>query len=530
MAFTGLLVLIATAALLTACQGGEPNYIASDQPTVQAYVADETGTLQETEPLVRGTECMARSDTIDGYMAVDIGDETYYVSPTNLAPSEEESVQEQQLFVRTPATIYKDTNSPQIAGFAPKGSELQVTGHTKVRGDGTVKLYQVKYGDTTGYVYGKYLTGDEASAKKNCNKNGAYDMAKDATFSTDLHGGEATGLDYYPCPFTPIKGNEFCDKARGIYLHAGAAVSDKYFELAKSSGANVAVINIDGGTLAYRSPVAEKLCPSAYKDAQHSVEDYQKAVQRYKDAGFYTIGRIVAFNDEHFAADHEDACILSGGKKTKWVSAYSRSAWEYKVSVAIEAVETMGFNEIQFDYVRFPEGSYEMSISGDTDFRNQYDETKAQAIQNFCLYAADQIHEAGAYVSIDVFGECSNGYVTAYGQYWPAISNVVDAISAMPYTDHFGEEDTWTEPYSCLNQWAKRSADMQAHIPTPAVARTWITGYNTPHWNPTVSYDYEKLHDQVRALEDAGLDGGFIPWNSKCEFRKYEQYIRIWSE
>ena len=184
----------------------------------------------------------------------------------------------------------------------------------------------------------------------------------------------------------------------------------------------------------------------------------------------------------------------------------------------------MGFNEIQFDYVRFPEDAYNMSVSGSSDFKNKYEEEKAEAVQNFLFYAVDQIHKEGAYLSVDVFGECSGEYVTAYGQYWPAISNIVDAISSMPYTDHFGRSvDTWTNAYQTVYNWAQGAAQRQKEIPTPAVARTWITAYDTPYWNPTVIYGAEKISDQVRALYDAGLDGGFITWNSASSLAKYDQ-------
>ena len=165
-----------------------------------------------------------------------------------------------------------------------------------------------------------------------------------------------------------------------------------------------------------------------------------------------------------------------------------------------------------------------MSIKGNSDFKNKYDEEKAETVQNFLFYASDQIHKTGAYLSVDVFGECSGEYVTAYGQYWPAISNVVDVISSMPYTDHFGRRvDTWTNAYQTVNNWAKGAATRQTEIPTPAIARTWITAYDTPYWNPTVVYGASKIEDQVKALYDAGLDGGFITWNSASSLAKYEQ-------
>ena len=87
-----------------------------------------------------------------------------------------------------------------------------------------------------------------------------------------------------------------------------------------------------------------------------------------------------------------------------WPTPYSREAWQYKVDLAVEAVELMGFHEIQFDYVRFPDNTGRYERAGTVDFRNTYGETKAQAIQRFLMYATDILHEHGAYVSADVYG------------------------------------------------------------------------------------------------------------------------------
>ena len=157
-----------------------------------------------------------------------------------------------------------------------------------------------------------------------------------------------------------------------------------------------------------------------------------------------------------------------------------------------------------------------------------YYEEKAQAIQGFVMYACDSIHELGAYVSIDVFGESANNYVTAYGQFWPAISNVADVISGMPYPDHFSaheygiSEVVWTVPYKVLYQWGKSVATKQSVIPTPAVVRTWIQTYNATK-APYVVYDADKISEQIQALYDNGLTGGYMTWNSGSNITKYKE-------
>ena len=144
------------------------------------------------------------------------------------------------------------------------------------------------------------------------------------------------------------------------------------------------------------------------------------------------------------------------------------------------------------------------------------------------MYACDEIHNAGAYVSIDVFGECASNYVTAYGQFWPAISNVADVISGMPYPDHFGaheygiEEVVWTVPYKLLSKWGEYVSSKQEIVPTPANVRTWIQTYNTSK-TPSVIYDSNKISEQIQALYDKGLTGGYMTWNSSSNLTKYKE-------
>ena len=144
------------------------------------------------------------------------------------------------------------------------------------------------------------------------------------------------------------------------------------------------------------------------------------------------------------------------------------------------------------------------------------------------MYACDEIHKVGAYVSIDVFGESASNYVTAYGQFWPAISNIADVISGMPYPDHFNPHDydikevVWTVPYKLLDKWSKYVVSKQEVIPTPAIVRTWIQTYNTTK-KPSVVYDSNKISDQIQALYDNGLNGGYMTWNSSSNLVKYKE-------
>lgn len=510
--------------------GKSSMYLAGDTNKVTTYIMDEDNSLKENSELVRGKKVIYSGKKVNmndnEYLLIKFDNKEYYVNAKQLVKNVKDVVLEKERYVRTSVTVYENETDSKIASFIKKGNKLDITGYDKLLDDGNVNMYKIKYNDTEGYVYSKYLVNDKESADSVYNENGVYDIHKDRKFKgRELYGGKASTLDYYPYERVEFEDNKLLKKAKTMYLNAGTIGSiDSYLKIAKENGVNAIAVDIKDGALAYSSNVAKEISPTAYATAINDNSSYKSAIDKIKDAGIYAIGRIVVFNDVHYGKDHPEDCISSTASSRLWPSAYSRGAWYYNVELAKEAVKEMGFNEIQFDYVRFPEDAYNMSIKGNSDFKNKYDEEKAEAVQNFLFYAADQIHKIGAYLSVDVFGECSGEYVTAYGQYWPAISNIVDAISSMPYTDHFGRSvDTWTNAYRTVYNWAKGAAARQKEIPTPAVARTWITAYDTPYWKPTVIYNASKIEDQVRALYDAGLDGGFITWNSASSLAKYEQ-------
>ena len=503
----------------------EAMYLASSDKVVKLYIQDDDGNLKEDKDLVRGTKVSSYKDTITkdnkSYTKIDYDKSIYYVDSGSLVKDAKSAVLEKVKYVRTSVTVYQNSEDSKIESFIKKGNKIDVTDYDKLLEDGSVNMYKIKNDNTEGWVYGKYLVNDEETANEVYNENSVYDTHKDRKYGLrELYGGKASTLDYYPYERVEFENNKLLKSAKAMYLNAGTIGSiDSYLKIAKENGVNAIVVDIKDGALAYSSEVAKEISPTAYKTAINDNSLYKAAIDKIKEASIYAIGRIVVFNDTHYAKDHPEDCINSTG----WPSAYSRNVWYYNVELAKEAAREMGFNEIQFDYVRFPENAYNLSVAK-ADFKNKYDEEKAEAVQNFLFYATDQIHKEGIYLSVDVFGEFSSEYVTAYGQYWPAISNIVDAISSMPYTDHFGRSvDTWTNAYQTVNNWAKGASARQKEIPTPAVARTWITAYDTPYWNPKVIYNASKIEDQVRALYDAGLDGGFITWNSASSLAKYEQ-------
>ena len=504
-------------------------YLANNQSEITLYTLDYNETLQ----IARGTKVeIIESITNENkeYYKIKYNNTEYLVFKENVVNSEDDIILEKEMYVRTPVTIYESEDSIKILGMAKKGEKLDIVGYNKVNEDGSISMYKIKYNDIEGYVYGKYLVNNKELSLVNYDEDGNYQIHKKRGDS--FGGGDAGNLDYYPYEKAKFENNVMPDEVRALYLNSGVVSNvDAYIKIAKNSGINAFVVDIkDNTSPAYPAKAMQEYSITNYNKAINSYETYKKAIKKLKDEGFYVIGRITVFKDSYYAKDHPEDTIKDNNTNSSynhdgsyWPSAFKRNVWEYNVKLAIESVQEMGFNEIQFDYVRFPDRTGNLEKKGVINFGNVYKEDKAQAIQQFVMYACDEIHKHNAYVSIDVFGESAHNYVTAYGQYWAAISNVADVISGMPYPDHFSaheygfNEVVWTIPYKLLNLWGNNFVmKRQKEIPTPAIVRTWIQTYDT-YKNPKVIYDSYMIKEEIKGLYD-----GFMTWNGSSNLSKYD--------
>jgi hypothetical protein len=501
-------------------------FLAASTSKVDLY--DEE--LNKTDELVRGIKVLYVSEIDEEYTKVKYDGNNFLVKTDNLEEKENLVVKETKMYVRTPVTFYLEKGLSLIK----KGEEVTITSYEGLN-EGIVNKYNVIYNGLEGYVLGKYLSFDKESALLNYDQESSYQLH--LARGNTLGGGSAGNLDYYPFEKTAIKDNIMPKETRTLYINSAAIRNvDKYIEFAKNNNINAFVVDIkDNTSPAYASLVMKELSPTNYKHALNSFELYQTNIKKLKDAGFYVIGRITLFKDSYYIADHPEHAILDSSTSkpfnhngSYWPSAFIRDVWVFNVELAKEAVREMGFNEIQFDYIRFPDRTYNLEKAGTINFSNIYDEDKASAIQTFLMYAADELRTVNAYISADVFGESAHNYVTGYGQYWGAMSNIVDVISPMPYPDHFGTYEygfdvpVWTVPYDLLKFWGTNYVvKRQEEIPTPAIVRTWIQTYNTTK-SPAVIYDSNKIDEQIMGIYDSGLTGGYMTWNSGSSLEKYE--------
>lgn len=504
-------------------------YAAAPEASVPVY--DGEGAVLGS--LTRGTEVhyvLADMDSDGAYVRVVNGETYVLLEKQHLALRYEDAVQVDTVYALRGMSLLDETGA--VPGCAvEKGMALTVTGFDGLDDDGAVLRWRVSCDRGEGYIAADNVRMTEEEALVQYDET-LYQLH--ASRGDSWGGGDAAGLDYYPVEKGPIPGNDMPDEVRALYLNGSAVqYADSYLQAAEGSSVNAFVVDIvDGTAVSYASPVMQQYSPSAYAAAMDTMEGFRANVQKLKDAGYYLVGRITVFNDAHLAADYPEQviCDLNGTplqiSHMYWPSAYDRTVWRYKVDLALEAA-ALGFNEIQFDYIRFPDGAYSYEKAGTIDYRNTYGESKVQAVQRFLLYAAERLHSAGYYLSGDVFGECANPYVTACGQYWPAISAAVDAISGMPYPDHYsaqGDYKPWEHPYDTVHMFGAAAAQRQAETASPAAVRTWIQAYNAL-WEPYNTYGEAEVAAEVKALRDTGCTGGFMTWNGGSDINKYRSII-----
>lgn len=230
-------------------------------------------------------------------------------------------------------------------------------------------------------------------------------------------------------------------KVKAIYLSGMSAGSEKvlnhYIEMINKTELNAVVIDVkEAGVVNYKSsiPVVEqnKLYAKNF--------DPEKVLKKLHENNIYIIGRIVCFRDNGLATKIPDLAVKrpdgtawTEGKLGAWTNPYKEETWQYNIDIAKEAVEK-GFDEIQFDYVRFPTASKKNVDYGTNP------PSKGDAIAGFLKKATEELHGGmGVPVSADVFGiiaECPND-AKNIGQELEKVGMSVDYISPMVYPSHY---------------------------------------------------------------------------------------------
>jgi len=316
-------------------------------------------------------------------------------------------------------------------------------------------------------------------------------------------------------------------RIQALYMTANiASVKDLYDELvdfAQKSMFNAVVLNVQTDASEW---VFDTQNPDVVEADNKDVilPNIADTVKDLKSKGFYTIARVVTFQQKTMALARPDMAVMSsetgkpwrGGYAAQqvWLDASNPKAQDYVISMTKEVL-TLGFDEVQYDYVRFPSDPAptepgEMVFSKDLDTMG-----KVMALQGFLKKAHDTIEPTDAFMSIDVFGytlwpdQDGVPILGSIGQVLPYLVDYSDYVSPMIYPSHFSPgEQGCSVPAKCAYTLIKKSGEFAEPIFKNARSkyRPWLQDFD---WGPTdyTSPGTTKVTDQLRACEETNCWG-----------------------
>lgn len=323
-----------------------------------------------------------------------------------------------------------------------------------------------------------------------------------------------TQLYLPPTAAEPPKG------VKGIYVSGWVVGSDsrmnELIKLARETEINAFVIDVkdDSGLVSWNSNIKLAVDTKA-NHLKH--RDFKGLIQKLKKENIYLIGRVVSFKDAHLAKARPDRALrLKNGSKVwadnDWISAFQKENWEYIVSIAKEAAE-MGFDEIQFDYVRFPAcGNRPTQVAQESQM------TKDEAISGFLSYARRELAKYDVPISADVFGMITSMDDIGIGQRFEQLAGILHVMSPMVYPSHYSDgnfslKSPESSPYETVYRSIK---DALARVPAESEMRIrpWLQDFSMK-----VTYGPAEVRKQIQALADLGIDEWML-WNPGSRYTR----------
>lgn len=336
---------------------------------------------------------------------------------------------------------------------------------------------------------------------------------------------------------------DYPDAVRGIYVTAHSAGGSRFeslLELLNTTDLNSMVIDIkeDHGNLTYKPEEG-----SPFEDiAQNYINDPVEMMKVLEENGVYPIARIVVFKDTVLAKERPELSFTQNGqvwvnnKGEAFVNPFEKEVWDHNVDIAVEAAK-LGFQEIQFDYVRFPEGfetkdeSLEYSLGDYAESELDNTQKRVEAVTDFVAYAREELSFYDVDVSVDIFGYAATiPEAPGIGQNFSKISENVDVISSMIYPSHwtsyFGIDFPDKEPYKLVTEYAKVENELLDKLENKPISRPWIQDFDAPwlYSGPTFTYGKAEVEAQIKALNENGIDE-YLIWNAGNSYTPNVNYI-----
>ena len=356
------------------------------------------------------------------------------------------------------------------------------------------------------------------------------DTSTDVADNSSQVPEESLGNDMAKLLIPPVK-------VKGIYVTGPAAGSERMeqlIDLVSSTELNTMVIDVknDEGNLTYKMEVPA----SANLEAGiRYVKDMPALVERLHQQGIYVIARIVCFKDPVLAAARPELALrLPDGKAVMdanglaWVNPYKEEVWDYLCTLA-ECAARDGFDEIQFDYVRFPIGNDANAADYGVDMSTY---PREAGLTDFFDYASKRLHEKQIIFGADLFGTIIGSDVDRdrTGQNYLSIAEHTDAICPMIYPSHyangtFGMNVPDQYPYETIANALQLSKEELGETDSPkGVVRPWLQCFNAIWVDGHITYGSKEVHDQIQAVYDAGYEEWFL-WHASNHYEQVKSAL-----
>jgi hypothetical protein len=310
---------------------------------------------------------------------------------------------------------------------------------------------------------------------------------------------------------------------KAVYLSyygvADHGIRGRVLELLDRTELNAIVIDVKGdrGFIPYESRIP--LARSAGAMGPVRVDDVDALLAGLKAKGIHTVARIVAFKDDVLARHRRDWAVGNtttgtlwlDNERLAWIDPFREDAWAYPIAVAQEAA-LKGFDEIQFDYLRFPSDG---RIGAARYSQDSTQPSRMQAIARFLRQARVALAPSGAVLAVDVFGYTAfNTDDTGIGQRVEELAPLVDVLCPMAYPSAYhagipGVPDPVAHPYRVVLETVRRIR--RRSRPAPVQVRPWIQDFRDYAFDRR-AFGVPELRAQMKAALDAGATGWML-WN-----------------
>lgn len=354
-----------------------------------------------------------------------------------------------------------------------------------------------------------------------------YDLSGETIIKRDGASSEIKEEDE-PAPFVATH-IDIPEAVKGVYMTACVAgtpsLRSKMVKLVEETELNTIVIDIKdySGTISFKAgnPVFDGVGGSGCQ-----VKDMREFVDSLHKKGIYVVGRITVFQDPYYAKLHPSLAVKKESNKSvlwedrkgiHYIDPGAKDMWEYIVALSKASYEA-GFDEINFDYIRFPsDGNMsdiyypfsEEKVLADMKFG------KANVLKDFFAYLHDNLKDSGVVLSADLFGmTTTNKDDLNIGQILEYAEPYFDFIAPMVYPSHYpkgfnGYENVNAHPYEIVKFSMDKAVErLVAATSSPLKLRPWLQDNDYP-----VHYTAEMVRAQKQAVYDAGLTSWML-WDA----------------